>query len=154
MAGLRMSFRKSHHRFSRREDGLVTVEAVLWLPLFLVIFGFIVDGSSIFFGQTKMLRVVQDANRNMSIGRFNDPTSTALCDPTAIARTELYAEAALARIGVTANATSACANAGVVTTSITTNVGQLELLGTFGFLAGDSMTIAVTADHMIETWEG
>lgn len=143
MAGLRSKLRKSRRRFSRREDGSPSVETVLWLPFFMVVFGFIVDASMIFFGQAKMLRVVQDANRYLSVGRLEDPAATAA-----------YVQTTLADIGVPVTVTSGEGDPGVITTYATTTVNQLEILGTFSFLAGRDLTIVAHADHMIEDWEG
>ena len=71
MFGRRIQVNLRSPRFLRREDGSAMVEAVLWLPIFLVIFGLMVDSALVFHGQSKVLRVVQDANRNMSIGRLD-----------------------------------------------------------------------------------
>lgn len=56
--------------FLRREDGTATVEFVIWLPLVLLVFGLIVDFSLVFGGEAQALRVVQDANRGLSVGHF------------------------------------------------------------------------------------
>lgn len=57
--------------FFRKEDGTATIEAVLWLPVFISFFCLITDASFIFFGQNKAYRIVQDANRSLSIGRLD-----------------------------------------------------------------------------------
>ena len=62
--------------FLRREDGTVTVEAVLWLPVFIAIFAMIVDVTMIMFGQAQALRVVQDANRLVSVGVLRSEEAT------------------------------------------------------------------------------
>ena len=51
------------------ESGAATVEFVLWLPVMAAIFGLVVDTSIIFGDQSQILRVVQDVNRAVSIGR-------------------------------------------------------------------------------------
>lgn len=56
--------------FLRNDTGTATVEFVLWLPLVLLIFGTIVDFSLVLSGEAQALRVVQDANRGLSIGHF------------------------------------------------------------------------------------
>ncbi len=62
------------NRYFRREDGSVTVEAVLWVPFFLIFMTFIADVALILNGQAKAQRIVQDANRSYSLGFFDDTT--------------------------------------------------------------------------------
>ena len=62
--------RRFMRNFLRRESGTATVEFVLWLPVVMLIFGLIVDVSLVFGGEAQALRVVQDANRGLSVGHF------------------------------------------------------------------------------------
>jgi Flp pilus assembly protein TadG len=57
-------------RFCRDSYGGATIEAVLWFPVFVAILGLVADASIAFNRQALALRVVQDANRSMSVGRF------------------------------------------------------------------------------------
>ena len=50
-------------QFRSSESGGITVESVLWLPIYLLFFALIADVSMMFHGQTKAMRIVQDANR-------------------------------------------------------------------------------------------
>ena len=50
------------------EDGAATIEAVIWLPAFFAIFALIADTSTIFGSESQVLRIIQDANRNLSTG--------------------------------------------------------------------------------------
>lgn len=59
-------------KFARREDGAVTVEAVLWVPVFIAFFALLVDATMIMSGQAQALRVVQDLNRGISIGMIQN----------------------------------------------------------------------------------
>ncbi len=54
------------------EDGTSTVEFVIWTPLIMFVFALIADTALIFGGEARVLRVVQDANRAMSIGRITE----------------------------------------------------------------------------------
>lgn len=56
--------------FARDERGAVTVEAVLWLPLFIGLFALLVDATMIMSGRAQALRVIQDTNRGISVGHF------------------------------------------------------------------------------------
>jgi Flp pilus assembly protein TadG len=59
-------------RFARKEDGAATIEAVLWLPVFVLIMALAVDVTMIFHAHSRVLRVVQDVNRAVSVGRIED----------------------------------------------------------------------------------
>ena len=126
-------------RFLRREDGAATVEAVIWLPVFLLVLFLMVDVALVFVGQSEALRVVQDANRNMSIGRFR----TA-------AETEAYVEARLAGLSAGVEAVSVV-NAGIVTTTVTLPARDLQMSGLF--TAVINANLSVSADHLIENWD-
>jgi Flp pilus assembly protein TadG len=127
--------------FFRRSDGTATVEAVLWFPIFIAVFGLMVDSAMIFNGQAKVLRVVQDANRNLSIGRLDTD-----------AEVEDYIRAELAMIGVTPSRTEAQSDAttGTVSTLVVVPARQLQLLGYFSVLM--NLELPVTAQHMREDW--
>lgn len=56
--------------FAKSEDGTATVEAVIWLPTFFYILILSVNVTMIFHGYSRVLRVVEDANRGLSIGRI------------------------------------------------------------------------------------
>lgn len=56
--------------FFRQEQGTATVEFVIWLPVVMLVFAIIVDVSLILGGEAQALRVVQDANRGLSVGYF------------------------------------------------------------------------------------
>ena len=52
-------------RFKRDKTGSATIEAVLWLPLFFAAFGLMTDAAMVFNGHSRVMRVIQDANRNL-----------------------------------------------------------------------------------------
>ena len=56
--------------FIRRENGTATVEFVIWLPVVMLVFAMVVDVSMLLGGEAQALRVVQDANRGLSVGHF------------------------------------------------------------------------------------
>ena len=134
-----MMIRKLLNKFTRSDDGTATVETLLWFPLFIAVFGLMLDVAMIFHGQAKVLRVTQDGNREYSIGRLTTPAAT-----------ETYIESVLAQLNIQANATTTEV-AGVAHTIVTDPANQLQVLGYFTAFAG--LTISVTAEHMIENWE-
>ncbi|MEE9388824.1 MAG: TadE/TadG family type IV pilus assembly protein [Paracoccaceae bacterium] len=123
-------------RFVRKTEGTATVESVLWLPIFFLLFGLMLDATMIFSGQSRVLRVVQDANRNLSVGRL---------DTTADTEAWIIAELANLSDNVTA---STSITSGVATTTALIPAVDLEILGMFSSL--NSLTISVTSQHFIE----
>lgn len=130
-------------RFGRRDDGTATVEAVLWMPIFIAVFGLMVDSAIIFHGQSKVLRVVQDANRRLSIQSLKT-------DADVIA----YINAELNAIGITPASTTAVSDVttGIVSTGVMVPASELQLLGYFSVLT--NLQLPVTAQHMREDWQG
>ena len=126
--------------FLRREDGTATVEAVLWMPIFFAVFALMVDASMVFHGQSKVLRIIQDANRNMSIGRFTDD-----------AQVESYINTELARFGVVPTMTDAQSGSGVVLTLVRVPASQLQALGLFSAIW--DLQIDVSAVHILDSAE-
>lgn len=66
--------RKFRKAFSG-EDGSATIEFVLWLPMFMFVFGLIAETSMVFAGQASIMRIVQDTNRALSVGRLQSTTA-------------------------------------------------------------------------------
>lgn len=75
--------------FLRAENGSITVETVIWLPLFLALMSAIVDISMVFHRESTMLRVIQDANRAYSVGRI---ASSDAVERSVLAAVTPYAE--------------------------------------------------------------
>ncbi|QMU57287.1 MAG: hypothetical protein GKR98_03130 [Boseongicola sp.] len=55
-------------KFTKDEGGGLTVESVLWVPIFGVFIAAIADVSLIFYHQAQATRIAQDANRHASTG--------------------------------------------------------------------------------------
>lgn len=123
-------------RFLRAEDGTATIEAVLWLPMFFAFFALLVDVSMIFHGQNQVLRVTQDANRSLSLGRL-----------ASLEATEDLIESRLREFAPNAHAVTTVDD-GLIVTSVAVPVADLEMLGLFGALS--SATITVSAQHLVE----
>lgn len=126
-------------RYLTRSDGAATVETVLWFPLFIAVFGLMLDVAMIFHGQAKVLRVAQEGNREYSVGRLTTPAAA-----------EAFIEAQLAQLNIQATATTT-ETAGVAHTIVTVGANQLQVLGFFTAFSG--LQLNISADHMIENWE-
>lgn len=123
-------------RFTRATDGAATIEAVLWLPMFVMIVALLADVSMMFHGQTRMLRIAQDANRNMSVGRLTTTTET-----------ENFVIGRMAQMSPNALATTSVA-AGLITTTVSVPLNDLDLFGIAGIFSGARM--AVQSEHLME----
>lgn len=67
-------FRRRVTSFVVNERGTATVEAVLWLPLFLFLMAFAADATMAFYSHSQVMKVLQDVNRSMSVGRIANST--------------------------------------------------------------------------------
>jgi len=122
--------------FLRREDGTVTVEAVIWLPVFIAIFAMIVDVTMIMSGQAQALRVVQDANRLVSVGVFKSEEET-----------RTFIKTRLSGISNNIDVQSRVAE-GIITTNITMPSRDLVASGLINAFA--NITVRVGAQHRAE----
>lgn len=127
-------FRHLMRKF-RREDGGVTVEFVLWLPIFVAVLCLVADASLIFGGKAQVLRIVQDSNRAMSVGRFRD---TEDAKAYIVERIDHLSPHAAVAITVTA---------GIVRTVVTMPASDLTATN-FGIL--DSIEVSVISEQMLE----
>ena len=128
--------RKGLRGFGRNSEGGATVEAVLWIPMFFFIFGLITDVALIFNGHSLIMRTIQDANRNYSVGRLTTESAA-----------KAWIEAKLDNLAPNANAT-VTEYAGVVTTVVVVPATDLEALGMFDVI--NNLEITVTSQHFIE----
>ena len=123
-------------RFRREEGGSATIEAVLWLPFFVIFFVMIADVSLVFFRQTEVLRVVQDANRAFSVGRLGSASET-----------EQFVKDRIAPLTTSAQVKTTI-ESGVIDTRALVPVEDLVAVGMFNFLSG--YFVAVESNHYVE----
>ena len=126
-------------KFLTAEDGAISIESVLWLPIYALFLVMIVDVSLMFNGQAQAQRTLQDINRLASSGYY---------------RTEADVEArALSLLGhlsdeITVDATID-AELGVITAVATMPARDLMVIGSLPDFA--DIRITVGAWHMIES---
>ncbi len=123
--------------FLNDEKGALTVEAVLWLPIWLGFFAFIADVSIVLHKQANAMRIVQDAHRIASLGWLettNDVEATIV--------------ASLKRIAPSVSAESEI-NDGVLRTVVTMRSSELVAIGLITAISDVDMSFATV--HMIET---
>jgi len=122
--------------FFKGTDGSATIEAVLWTPAFFALVMLVADVSMIFNGQARMLRIVQDANRSLSVGRV-----------LTAAEVEATVKEKVANIDANAVVKTTVVD-GLITTTLTIPADKLDLLGWFSVLRQAS--VKVSAQHYVE----
>lgn len=116
-------------RFRDSESGSATIEAVLWFPMFVVLLVMVTDVSFVFHRQSQLYRIVQDANRSLSTGRFSTTAAT-----------ESYIENLFRNVSQNVNATTTVSSR-VISTSVVVPVEDLVAIGYFNFLDGYNITV-------------
>ena len=123
-------------RFVRDEDGSATIEAVLWLPVMFALLCLAVDASLIFFGQNQTHRVVQEANRTLSVGRLSGSDDV-----------ETYVTNAISAMSPNAQVDSSISQ-GVVSTVVRIPSSDLAITGMLDMLM--NITVTVGGRHFVE----
>ena len=135
-------------RFLRENEGAITVEAVLWVPVYLIFFALITDVSMMFHGYSKALRIAQDTNRHASTGFLR-----AANDSESEEETKLEAMASANLTFFAPNATvSTVLDTAATTPHVITNISipsrDLQIIGLFGVFA--NIDIKVSSVHLLE----
>lgn len=122
--------------FRRTESGGLTVEFVLWLPMMVALLALVADVSMIFYQQSYAVRVVQDANRALSLGRIKDVDELQ----TMVASTLSY-------MSPNIDVKSAVVD-GVISTSAAMPASDLDAVGWFTALS--KVQVTVQSQHLME----
>lgn len=123
-------------RFIRRDSGTATAELVILTPVFLLMFGLVTDASIVFGRQAEILRVIQDSNRSLAVGKF---LTTAAAESYIAAKVANLSDEGVVRVTVTG---------GIITSTVTVPASDLTSTGLFESL--DSFTLTVAASQMSE----
>lgn len=129
-------FVKQARAFGAREDGAATIEAVLWVPAFVMLLCLVTDASLVFFSQNQAYRTVQDANRNLSVGRLATETDV-----------EIFVESRLENFAPSAQA-KASMDTGMISTFVTFPASDVVATGVFTAVFNPVLTVG--AQHFIE----
>ncbi len=125
--------------FRQSESGSLTVEGVMWLPIYAVFIALIADVSLMFNSQTQVQRTVQDMNRLASSGFY-------------LTEQEIEARVTAALSHLSANVTvdaqiDTTTNLIVTTASLPAkDVMAVGLIGIFG-----NLQLSAGAQHLIES---
>ena len=127
-------------RYQQREDGSVTVEFVLWLPILVLLISLTADAALLFGAKANVLRVVQEANRAASIGQLGTVAEMP-------AGAQDYVRNNIGFMADNATITSVV-NGDVISTTVVIPSNDLIATGFLGRLANINVTI--NAQHMLE----
>lgn len=120
----------------RREEGGATVETVLWMPFFMALFAMVVDVSLVMGGQAEVLRIVQDTNRAVSLGRYQSLEDARQNILTEISQLSSHSTVTLEVVN------------GIITSVVVIPARDLTATGLFDGLA--DVDIVVRAEHLSE----
>lgn len=123
--------------FIKSDDGGATIETVIWLPIFGLLLGLIMNVSILFFNESQILRFVQDGNRAFSLGRFERPEEV-----------EAYILDKIAYLDATISIET-IVSAGSVSTRLSAPATDLMLFP-FSAEAFQNVTVRVSAQQFIE----
>ncbi|MGI9390318.1 MAG: TadE/TadG family type IV pilus assembly protein [Boseongicola sp.] len=122
--------------FKHDQNGGVSVEAMLWMPFFLVLIFGIAELALVFHGHARALNVAQETNRGYSVGRF---ASTADAENWAALAMSQYSD------GIVVQTSRSDL---IVTTEISIpagdfsgNIGFLQFVQDFRILAKDQQVV-------------
>ena len=124
--------------FWRNEGGSGTIEFVLWLPAFVFIFILISDVSFIFYGKSQTLRILQDANRALSVGAIESEIDV---ENRVLEQMQLMGHTGV--VDAVINSTT-----GVVTTTVRIPVNELTSVGSIPSLS--NFDVAIISSHFLE----
>lgn len=118
-------------KFLRDDRGSFTIEALVWLPIFVVVLCMTADTAMIYAKQSQVMRVVQDANRAYAVGKFADGTAT-----------QDYILTLVRPMSPGATAVSSLAN-GIITTTVTMPARELMATGMLPMLSGSTVRVVL-----------
>ena len=138
---------RASRRFGKDNEGSASVEALFWIPAFLAVFALMVDTSFIYHNEARILRVVQDANRNLSNTRHDTASDV-----------ETYVTARLNSLNITPKSVTAVLSTdstgtrnNAVVTTVVVEAKTLQMVGLYGALF--NAEIEVVGVHIAETAE-
>lgn len=123
--------------FIKESDGAITVEGVLWVPIYAVFMALIVDTSLMFNGKAQAQRTLQDINRLASSGYYRTEE-------------ELEERAAVLLSHISDNVTvDARFDNDVINAVATMPASDLTILGVMSTFTNNQITVG--ARHLIES---
>ena len=124
-------------RFQISEEGGISVESVIWMPIYMLFFALIVDVSMMFHNQTKAMRIVQDANRLASYQYY-----------TTAGEVEANVKSRMVNISDNATVTTTLGSDAVATV-VSFPVRDVAIIGFVGTFMNTDIT--VSSMHLVES---
>lgn len=118
------------------ESGSASIEAVIWMPVFIFFIALVFDASMIFMNRAHILRAIQDGNRAYAVGAH-----------ASLAETEAAIATGIARFGATAEPKST-RQGNVIQSVVRVRAGDLSAVGLLQPFA--NLQLTVFAHHLIE----
>ncbi len=138
---------RASRRFAIRNDGSASIEALFWIPAFLAVFSLMVDASYIYHSEARILRVVQDANRNLSNTRYDTAAEVEEYIKARLATLKIKPKSVKATLATDATGTR---NNAIMTT-VVVEAKEVQMTGLYGALMNSDIT--VFGFHISETAE-
>lgn len=126
------------------DTGSASLEAVLWMPVFIVFIALVFDASMILMNRAHILRAVQDANRAFAVGRLETTTQAAEAVAAEVAR---YG-ATVHPGGGDKNTVLSSRQGSFIQTIVRVRAGDLSAVGLLQPFA--NLQLTVYANHLIE----
>lgn len=124
------------NRFRRSEDGSYSIEGVLWLPVFVVMLGAILDLSLVFHHRADLAHTVHQINRAVVVGQF-----------TSVDDAQAYLRERLDRYGPDATG-SVTISGNEVETRVSVPAEEVSRMGAIPLLSGMNMNLRYS--HLME----
>ena len=120
----------------RDTRGSLTIEAVLWIPVFVFLILLVVDVSNIYLKQSEAMRIVQDGNRALSVNALLTPEG---------AKKAIAKKLSAAVSGATVETDIVD---GYIVTNIELPLSAMTISSSLPFAGGK--TLALSSRHMVE----
>ncbi|GGE34465.1 hypothetical protein GCM10011360_22900 [Primorskyibacter flagellatus] len=128
--------KKLLHRLRSDESGSATIEAIIWIPIFVWVLVVIVNASVVLYQKNEAYRIVQNANRVLSTGYMKTE-----------AETEAFIHDRLAGIAPEAVVTTRIVD-GIVTSDVSYTLDTLFMPHVVRDLM--NLNVSITAQHFME----
>jgi Flp pilus assembly protein TadG len=123
-------------RFAWRDNGAASMEVIILTPVFLILFGMVTDVSIVFGRQAEILRIIQDSNRSLAVGKFQ---TIAEAEQYVSEKVSIFSDESSVEVAVTG---------GIIQTAVTLPASDLTSTGLFEAI--DSLTLTIGASQMSE----
>ena len=133
-----MRLMKNISNAARDENGSLSIEALFWFVTLCLIGTLMLDGSAIFYQQTQIMRVMQDADRAYSMNSLKTTDEH-----------KAYIIGRIKPVSSNVKVDNAVIN-NILVTQVSVPAGDLAITGMFGPL--NRISLGFTAKHVVEDW--